>query len=505
MVNFATSRLKLRRRQPDTCAGGLSQTPAAYSCQPQKPDAAAATAPVPPTRCSHRQGERRTPTPHKNSHIEEAYRITMKILLRTLVYAGLVCAGTACKPTPSSTIPSLEKGYEAHAHSHDDHEDGEHDGHNHDAEGHNHEAEGHDGHNHDAETAYTGEVDAASTVTFSKALQRKVPFAIEKVQYETFGPVIKTVAYLEPSPSDEVKVIAKANGVVLFPKKPFVDGSEVKAGQQVLSIAAGGLANNNMQVRFNEAYNRYRLAKAEYERKEPLRADKIVSEKEWMRVSTEYSNAKTEYDYLRQNFSKQEQMVKAPMSGYIRQLSVRNGEYVEAGRTLMVIAQNRRTYLRAEVSPRRYADLKNIETAIFREKNGAKVYTLDELNGHLVSFGRSATLESPLLPVIFEIDAVETWIPGSFVDVYIRAVGDREVLTVSNTAIIEEMGTYFVFVSLTDELFEKRRIEKGHTDGKRTEVKSGLQAGEKVVGLGAISVKLAQSSGALDPHAGHAH
>ena len=443
----------------------------------------------------------------------------MKILLRTLVYAGLVCAGTACKPTPSSTIPSLEKGYEAHAHSHDDHEDGDHDGHNHDAEGHNHEAEdhnhgaeghnheaeGHDGHNHDAETAYTGEVDAASTVTFSKALQRKVPFAIEKVQYETFGPVIKTVAYLEPSPSDEVKVIAKANGVVLFPKKPFVDGSEVKAGQQVLSIAAGGLANNNMQVRFNEAYNRYRLAKAEYERKEPLRADKIVSEKEWMRVSTEYSNAKTEYDYLRQNFSKQEQMVKAPMSGYIRQLSVRNGEYVEAGRTLMVIAQNRRTYLRAEVSPRRYADLKNIETAIFREKNGAKVYTLDELNGHLVSFGRSATLESPLLPVIFEIDAVETWIPGSFVDVYIRAVGDREVLTVSNTAIIEEMGSYFVFVSLTDELFEKRRIEKGHTDGKRTEVKSGLQAGEKVVGLGAISVKLAQSSGALDPHAGHAH
>lgn len=193
------------------------------------------------------------------------------------------------------------------------------------------------------------------------------------------------------------------------------------------------------------------------------------------------------------------------MNGFVRELSVRNGEYVKAGQTLMVISQNRRSFLRAEVSPRRYADVRNIETAVFREKNGAKVYTLDELNGHLVSFGRSATLESPLIPVVFEIDAVEAWIPGSFVDVYIRAIGDREVLTVPNTAIVEEMGGYFVFVRLSDEQFEKRPIEKGNTDGMRTEVKSGLHAGEQIVGLGAISVKLAQSSGALDPHAGHAH
>ncbi|MDE7150546.1 MAG: efflux RND transporter periplasmic adaptor subunit [Bacteroidales bacterium] len=423
----------------------------------------------------------------------------MKILVRTLVYAGLACAGMACKPASSGK--SAEKGYEAHVHSHEAHD------HAHD---HNHDHAGHDygGHNHDRDAYSHGSavsVPEGNTIVFSKALQQKVPFSIETVHYETFGPVIKTVAYVEPSPNDEVKVIAKADGVVIYPSKPFIDGSEVRAGQQVLSIGGGGLADNNMQVRFNEAYNRYRLAKAEYDRKEPLREDKIVSEKEWMRVSTEYSNAKTEYEYLRENFSKREQMVKAPMSGFIRELSVRNGEYVKAGQTLMVISQNRRSFLRAEVSPRRYADLKNIETAVFREKNGSKVYTLDDLNGHLVSFGRSATLESPLLPVVFEIDAVESWIPGSFVDVYIRAVGDREVLTVSNTAIVEEMGSYFVFVRLSDELFEKRQIEKGHTDGMRTEVRAGLQAGEQIVGLGAISVKLAQSSGALDPHAGHAH
>ncbi|MDE5703449.1 MAG: HlyD family efflux transporter periplasmic adaptor subunit, partial [Bacteroidales bacterium] len=341
----------------------------------------------------------------------------MKILVRTLVYAGLVCAGTACKPASSG--PSTETDHEVHlhraeTHAHDHECSGDHDhaSHDHDHDhGHSHAA-----HDHDHDHASAGQVAEGNTVSFSEALQRKVPFSIETVRYETFGPVIKTVAYVEPSPNDEVKVIAKADGVVIYPGKPFIDGSEVRAGQQVLSIGDGGLADNNMQIRFNEAYNRYRLAKAEYDRKEPLREDKIVSEKEWMRVSTEYSNAKAEYEYLRENFSKKEQIVKAPMSGFVRELSVRNGEYVKAGQTLMVISQNRRNFLRAEVSPRRYADLKNIETAVFREKNGSKVYTLDELNGHLVSFGRSATLESPLLPVIFEIDAVDSWNPGSFVD-----------------------------------------------------------------------------------------
>ena len=64
---------------------------------------------------------------------------------------------------------------------------------------------------------------------------------------------------------------------------------------------------------------------------------------------------------------------------------------------------------------------------------------------------------------------------------------------------------FFVFVQLTPEFFEKRPVKTGATDGVRIEIKEGVTKGERVVSRGAILVKLAQASGALDPHAGHAH
>ena len=78
-------------------------------------------------------------------------------------------------------------------------------------------------------------------------------------------------------------------------------------------------------------------------------------------------------------------------------------------------------------------------------------------------------------------------------------------MTVAGGAIVEEMGNYFVYKQLTPELFEKTQVIIGGTDGQRTEILSGLAAGERVVSRGAIIVKLAQAAGGLDAHSGHVH
>ena len=46
------------------------------------------------------------------------------------------------------------------------------------------------------------------------------------------------------------------------------------------------------------------------------------------------------------------------------------------------------------------------------------------------------------------------------------------------TALVEEMGNFFVFVKVCDEEYEKRLVTLGSTDGVRTEITSGLSAGE---------------------------
>jgi len=50
-----------------------------------------------------------------------------------------------------------------------------------------------------------------------------------------------------------------------------------------------------------------------------------------------------------------------------------------------------------------------------------------------------------------------------------------------------------------------REVKTGATDGLKTEIISGVLPDERIVTKGAVLIKLARSSGALDPHSGHVH
>ncbi|MBK7153248.1 MAG: efflux RND transporter periplasmic adaptor subunit, partial [Sandaracinaceae bacterium] len=65
-------------------------------------------------------------------------------------------------------------------------------------------------------------------------------------------------------------------------------------------------------------------------------------------------------------------------------------------------------------------------------------------------------------------------------------------------------GMFVVFVQIEGEAFERRVVRLGARDAGYVEVLSGVLAGEHVVTIGAWSVKLAASSGAIPAH-GHAH
>lgn len=348
-------------------------------------------------------------------------------------------------------------------------------------------------------------VESANGVMFPKEQSWKVDFATDEAVRGPFGEVIKTVARVMPAPGDEAVVSARAGGMVVFSAGVLADGVAVKAGQPLFSLDSEGMLDESLMARYLEATNEYVRAKAEYERKTSLAGDKIVPESELQQARAEYKSAEIAYNNLSKHFADGRYVVRAPMSGYIREIRVRNGEYAAAGQPVVVIAQNRDLVLRAEVQPRYYQALSQISSANFRPMNGRRTYSLEELGGRMLSYGKSAGADNPLIPVTFSIRNVGDFLPGSFVETYISAGGGKEALTVPNGAIVEEMGNYFVFVQLTPEYFEKRTVQKGATDGVRTEIVSGVAAGERVVSKGAILVKLSQSSGTLDPHAGHVH
>lgn len=359
---------------------------------------------------------------------------------------------------------------------------------------------------HDAiHAAQDAVITSSNAASFTKEQSWKVDFATEVVQREPFGQIIRAVGQIQPSLGDERIITARTGGTVLFPGDNVVEGRAVSAGQTLFTIDGSGMADNNLSVRFSEAQNEYNRAKTEYDRKAELAKDRIVSQSELLRVKTELDNAQANYNNLQRNFSAGKQAVNSPIGGFISGVMVRNGEYAAAGQPVLTVSQNKNLFIKAELRPRHFEQLTNISDVTFRLLQNKTTYTLDELDGHIVSFGKSADVNNPLLPVVFQIDNRAGFVSGSFIEMFIKTQSKTEALTVPNEAIVEEMGNYFVYVQLTPELFEKRPVKRGETDGIRTAITEGLLQGERVVGRGAILVKLAQAAGAIDPHAGHVH
>ncbi|MDR2804569.1 MAG: efflux RND transporter periplasmic adaptor subunit [Dysgonamonadaceae bacterium] len=359
---------------------------------------------------------------------------------------------------------------------------------------------------HDAQhAAADAAVGNSNSVIFTKEQSWKVDFSTEEIRREPFGQIIRTTGQIQPSQGDERIVTAKTGGIVSFANSDVVEGKAVGAGQTLFSIDGSAMADNNLSVRFAEAESEYNRAKTEYERKQELAKEDIVSQSDLLKSKTEFANAEANYSNLQRNFSSGKQAVASPISGYVTRVLVRNGQFAEAGQPVLVVSQNRNLFIKAELQPKYFDLLGNITSANFRILDKNRTCTLDDLSGHLVSFGKSTDLNNPLIPVVFQVNNKAGLLSGSFVELFIKTQTNAQAVTVPNEAIVEEMGNYFVYVQLTPEFFEKRTVKTGVTDGKRTEITEGVTEGERVVGKGAILVKLAQAAGAVDAHSGHMH
>jgi membrane fusion protein, heavy metal efflux system len=343
-----------------------------------------------------------------------------------------------------------------------------------------------------------------TAIAFTKEQSWVVDFATQIAKSKLLGTVIKTVGELLPSNDDERLLTAQTSGVVRFINNNLYEGVELQNGEMMFNISGEGLAEGNTMQRFQEARSNYERAKADYERATSLAGAQIVSEKELLLARNEFENAQSVFENLSRNFSEKGQVVRSPIAGNLTHLFVSNGQFVVAGEPLATVVQNKNMIIKAEVQQQYGPQLQQIVSANIAGF-GSTSYTLEQLNGKIVSRARNVNPRSHLLPVYLQVNNNPGWITGSLVDVYLYTAGSSAGVVVPNSALIEEQGNYFVMVQLHPESFEKREIKTGLTDGIHTQIVAGLSEGERVVTRGALLVKMAATSAALDPHSGHVH
>ena len=366
--------------------------------------------------------------------------------------------------------------------------------HNHAGEGHDHATEQHD---HEAEAKGHG---SSNEIVLTPDKAKAAGIEVGEAQKAVFHQVIKTSGQVLAAQGDERVAVAPVAGVVSFSHK-VIEGMAVGQGTPLLVLSSGHLAEGDPVQKARVAYE---VAQREYERMEALVADKIVSEKDLAQARQAYENARISYEAVAKNHTPAGQTVVAPAAGYVKSLLVKEGDYVSVGQPLVSITQNRRLFLRADVSEKYYKELAHITSAHFQTPYDDTTYDLQELNGRLLSYGKASGDGSYYIPVTFEFDNKGGVVPGSFVEIYLLTRPVEGVITLPVSALTEEQGSFFVYKQLDEECYEKQLVSLGANDGERVAILEGVQAGDRIVTRGAYQVKLASASNAIPAHT-HEH
>lgn len=400
---------------------------------------------------------------------------------------GLFILGS-CNSKPGNNPEEHNHGTEAHDHDH---------------EGHDHENEGHsatkecEGHDHGSEAS---ESEHSDEIILPKAKAEAAGVKVNTIEPGTFEQVIKTSGQVLAAQGDESVAVATVAGIVSFHGK-VTEGMSVGKGSTLLTISSSNIADGDPVQRARIAYE---ISKKEYERMKALVKNKIVSDKDFAQAEQNYENARISYEALAKGNTKGGQAISSPIGGYVKNILVKEGDYVTIGQPLVSVTQNRRLFLRAEVSEKYYPYLRTIGSANFKTPYDNKVYALKELSGRLLSFGKSAGDNSFYVPVTFEFDNKGDIIPGSFVEVYLLSTPMENVISLPRTALTEEQGLFFVYLQLDEEGYKKQEVTLGADNGQSVQILTGVKAGDPVVVSGAYQVKLASASNAIPAHS-HEH
>lgn len=348
-----------------------------------------------------------------------------------------------------------------------------------------------------------GAAEDEGSISFLKEQAWKIDFQTAPVVSGKIYDVINTSGVWMPSPGSVKSLAAKSNGVVDFKVSNLTEGTAVKKGQLLMSLNSQGLASNNLSTDIASAKAKYQQAKSEYDRKKELYDSKIVPKSEFEKVESNFEIAKANYQSLVSGVSGGSKQIRAPFDGFIKSITVSNGDYVAQGVALVAIGTHQSKVLKTQLAPNYGLTMENVQGIWYQTSNGQWANVTDA-EGEILSIGKDVERENPLISVFAQVNAEVDMPEGSLTPVQIAMGNATQNTTIPVNALLEDYGSYSVIVQLSGESFERRPVKIGKRNGENVEIVQGLEVGEVVATTGAYQVKMASMSGSTPAH-GHEH
>jgi len=351
---------------------------------------------------------------------------------------------------------------------------------------------------------------------FSNNSKQETTYLTESV---TRGNVEKTVVASGSVESvNEVDVGAQASGKIT---KLYVKlGQEIKKGEMIADIDSTTQINTlntkkaalvSYQAQLKAKKTAYDVALSSYNRLSKLYTQKATSLDSVNTAKSTLDNAKAEMEAIEANIKQAEievntaetnvgyTKITAPMDGTVISVPVSEGQTVNANQTtptIVTIADLSKMKIKPEISEGDItkvkagqevsftilSDSQTVYHSVIDSVDPANTTTSDSSSTSSLSSSSSSTTSAIYYYANVLIDNPDRTLRiGMTTENNIKIANAKDVLLVSNMAIQKRDGKSFVNVLNDKNQPEPREVETGVQNDFKTEIKSGLNEGEKVI------------------------
>ena len=351
---------------------------------------------------------------------------------------------------------------------------------------------------------------------FSSNSKQETTYLTESV---TRGNVEKTVVASGSVESvNEVDVGAQASGKIT---KLYVKlGQEIKKGEMIADIDSTTQINTlntkkaalvSYQAQLKAKKTAYDVALSSYNRLSKLYTQKATSLDNVNTAKSTLDNAKAEMEAIEANIKQAEievntaetnvgyTKITAPMDGTVISVPVSEGQTVNANQTtptIVTIADLSKMKIKPEISEGDItkvkagqevsftilSDSQTVYHSVIDSVDPANTTTSDSSSTSSLSSSSSSTTSAIYYYANVLIDNPDRTLRiGMTTENNIKIANAKDVLLVSNMAIQKRDGKSFVNVLNDKNQPEPREVEIGVQNDFKTEIKSGLNEGEKVI------------------------
>ena len=305
--------------------------------------------------------------------------------------------------------------------------------------------------------------------------------SLGKIEHKQISGTIKATGALDAPPQQLVSISAPLGG--FLKNTVLLQGARVKKGQVIATIE--NLEFIQIQQDYLEAKNQFEFAKADYERQQKLASENVNSEKVLHQSKTNYASWQAKFNGLHEKLQvlnlniaavekgniKSSVDLYSPINGYVTQVNVNIGRYLNPTDVLFVIVDTEHLHAELTVFEKDIPKLKIGQKVRFTLANETKeriatVYLI----GREISPDRTVRIHCHLDQEDKEL------LPGMYLSALVET-GGTSVPALPDEAIIDYEGKKYIFIaseeiakSTGSQQFAMLEIQAGNSELGYTEV-----------------------------------